>query len=121
MLSLPDGRRKTIHQAATFRSRFAELVGPLVVDAAAVVGALVPIIVALIGAAESEEVIALQHSDVVAEEVIVAIPEPRANVLSVDVVRSEYSGSVFAERLERRTPNVSTKLRELRYAARIRP
>ena len=96
--------------------RLTELVGGLIVDAAAVVRALVPVLVALIGATEGEEVVALQHRDVVAKEVILTIPETGADILGVHVVRSENRRAGLAKRLEG-----ATELGELRNTAGIVP
>src|SRR5216683_3324761 len=64
----------------------AELIGGGVVDASAVIGALMPVPVALIGAAKLEKVIAFQHGEVVPEKQVMPIPESCADVLSVHVV-----------------------------------
>ncbi len=59
-----------------------------------------PVEIVLVGATEGEEVIALQHGDVVSVEIILAIPEARADGLRVHVVRGQYRGGKLAERLE---------------------
>ena len=66
-----------------------KLIHRLIVDAAAIVATLVVVPVALVGAAELEEVIALQHAHVIANHVVLTIPETGAGVLRVDVVRAE--------------------------------
>src|SRR5262249_22043760 len=80
-----------------------ELIDGLVVDTAAVIGALVEVPIALINAAEGEEVIALKDADVIANHVVVTIREAGAGALGVDVVgrKSVAIGRAeFAERLE---------------------
>src|SRR5579859_596960 len=66
------------------------------------------VVIALIGAAEGKEVIAFQHGDIVAEELVLTIPKPGADALGVHVIWRE-NGGAFAERLQG-----AAKLRELR-------
>src|SRR5208282_6890801 len=66
--------------------RGADLVRQRVVDAAAVIGALVIIPVALIDAAKLEQVVAVKNRDVVAKIIVVTIPETRADLLCVHVI-----------------------------------
>ena len=77
---------------------------------------LVPVPVALISAAESEKVIALQHGDVVAEVIVVAVPEAGSDALRIYVVWNERQEPVFAPGLQS-----GSKLRELQDAAGIGP
>src|SRR5215469_2090370 len=63
-----------------------ELVGRPEVDSATVVGALVLVVVALIGAAELEQVVAVQLGEVIAEHIVDAVPVARAHTLRVHVV-----------------------------------
>ncbi len=62
------------------------------VDAAAVIGALVEVEVVLILTAKLNEVVPLQLGDVIAKEVVMAVPETGSDVLGIDVVRSDYRG-----------------------------
>ena len=74
------------------------------------------VVISLIGAAESKEMIALQYGDVIAKELVLAIPEAHANVLSIHVVRNERGGGKFTKRLER-----ASEPRGLHHTAGIIP
>ena len=65
--------------------------------------------VALVLAAELQQVIPLQHADVVAEEVVMSIPEASADVLGVDVKRGQNVLIRFTEGLERATQTGSLR------------
>ena len=54
----------------------------------------------LVLAAKLQQVVAFQPGNVVAEEMILPIPEPRACLLGVDVVGSGYVVPLLAERFE---------------------
>ena len=66
-----------------------ELIDGLVVNSAAIIGALMPVEVVLISSAELEEVISFQHRNVVPEHVIFPVPETGPGLLRVHVVRTE--------------------------------
>ena len=59
------------------------------VDEAATIVALMPVPVALIHGAKLEQVVAVQHGKIVAQHLIVPIPETGADLLIVHVVGSE--------------------------------
>ena len=69
--------------------RGGDLVDDLVVDARAVVGAHVVIVVALVVAAELEQVVAPDHGQIVADQLVLAIPEALPGALSAHVVRNQ--------------------------------
>ena len=73
------------------------------VDTDAVVVAPVQIVVALIGAAKLEQVVAMQMAHAVAQEVVVTIPEALADVLRIDVVGNQRIGQAFAADFNRST------------------
>src|SRR5579859_1241882 len=66
------------------------------------------VVIFLNGAAKSQKMVTLQHGDVVAEELVLTVPEARTNVLGVHVIRCKDS-SALAKRFQR-----TAKLRELR-------
>ena len=59
------------------------------VDASTIICALVVIPIVLVGTAKREEVVALEHGDIVAQHLIVSIPETVARVLRVHIVGPE--------------------------------
>ena len=79
----------------------ANLIGGREVDAGSIIGALVVVEVVLVLAAELDKVIALQLGQVIAEEVILAVPDTGADVLCIDVVRRENDRGALAERFNR--------------------
>ena len=88
------------------------LISRRVVDAGTIVSALVVVEVMLKLPSKLDEVIALQLGKIVTEEIILAVPDPGTNLLSVDVIRRNRirlsRSCALAKRLDRtrRTRNL---------------
>src|SRR5581483_1331191 len=87
--------------AAGGRVLFTHPVGRREVDAAAVIRTGVIVEVALVLTTDLDEVVPLQDGDVIAEEVVLPIPEAGADVLGVDVEGRQDIGGAFTEGLHR--------------------
>src|SRR5208282_3646599 len=99
----------------------AKLVDRLVVDSAAIIGALMVVPVVLVRTAKLKQVVAFQHGNIIANHLIVPIPDAIAGLLRVYVVRSKVlTGAVnlAAEKLQRSAQ--SGRLRRI-SRARVRP
>jgi hypothetical protein len=62
-----------------------------------------PIEIVLIGATKLKEMISLQQRKIVAQVVVLAVPESGTGLLSVYVIGRKDLGFVFTERLQRAT------------------
>src|ERR1700682_1161612 len=78
-----------------------QIVYDLIVDRAAIVGALMPVEITLVGSTELEEVRPLGPGEVVSNHEVLAIPEARTHVLCVEVIRSKHVGPGLALGLQR--------------------
>ena len=79
------------------------------------------IVIALIGAAKGEKMVAFQHSDIVAEKLVLAVPETGADVLSVNVIRRQSYRPRAADCTFAKGLKSPAELGELRHPAGIGP
>src|SRR5580704_16123649 len=73
------------------------------------------IVIVLIGAAEREQVVAMQRGNVVLDHFVLTIPEPLPDALRIHVIRNQRAGALAAD-FER-----ATRPRKLRRAVLIGP
>src|SRR5206468_7971597 len=95
-------------------SRRRREIADLIVHAGAVISARVIVEIALPRSAETENVITLHHRQIVAQQLVLAIPEALANALRIHVVRNQSVGTLTAD-FERAAQ--SGKLRRTVHAA----